>query len=58
MIEAYGVFHQNEAKGRPIARPAAFVIDGAGVITYRYVGEDPRDRPPVEALLAAASSPS
>ena len=55
MIEDYGVFHENETKGRPIARPAAFVIDGGGTIRYRYVGEDQRDRPPIEDLLAAAS---
>lgn len=55
MIEHYGVFHQHEPKGRPIARPAAFVIDGEGVIRYRYVGDDPRDRPSADELLTAAS---
>lgn len=55
VIEAYGVFHDKEAKGRPIARPAAFVIDGNGIISYRYVGEDQLDRPATLDLLIAAS---
>lgn len=55
VIQQYGVFHQAEPKGRPIARPAAFIIDGNGVIEYRYVGEDQRDRPAAADLLKAAS---
>lgn len=57
VIEQYGVFHQAEPKGRPIARPAAFIIDGKGKIQYRYVGECPQDRPAVAELLEAASTP-
>ncbi len=55
MIEDYGVFHDKEAKGRPIARPAAFVIDGNGIVGYRYVGESQLDRPRADDLLQAAS---
>lgn len=56
VITDYGVFHDKEAKGRPIARPAAFVIDGNGIIGYRYVGESQLDRPLADDLLQAASS--
>lgn len=53
VIESYGVFHQNEPKGRPISRPATFVVDAAGVIRYRYVGENVTDRPEPQIILAA-----
>lgn len=53
VIESYGVFHRNEPKGRPISRPATFVVDAAGVIRYRYLGENPTDRPEPQAILAA-----
>ncbi len=53
VIQEYGVFHHNEPKGRPISRPATFVLDGKGVIRYRYVGDSPPDRPAVEAILDA-----
>lgn len=32
VIERYSVFHENEPKGRPIARPSAFIIDPKGII--------------------------
>ncbi len=51
VIERYGVFHENEPKGRPIARPSVFIIDPEGIIRYRYVGEDARDRPSPDELL-------
>jgi len=53
VIQAYGVFHQNEPKGRPISRPAVFVLDPAGILRYRYVGAQARDRPSTETILAA-----
>jgi peroxiredoxin len=52
VIRAYGVFHEHEPKGRPIARPATFVVDAAGVIRLRYVGAAPTDRPRPETVLA------
>jgi peroxiredoxin len=44
---AYGV----AMEGRDIAIPAIFVVNGAGEITFRYVGESPADRPDAEDLL-------
>ncbi|HGG57968.1 MAG TPA: hypothetical protein ENK31_09255 [Nannocystis exedens] len=55
-IRAYGVEHV----GLDIAHPASFVIKQDGTIAYRYVGENPRDRPSVDDLLAqikAATTP-
>lgn len=55
VIQEYGVFHHNEPKGRPISRPATFVLDEEGVIRYRYVGDSPPDRPAAEAILDAVA---
>ncbi len=55
VIETYGVFHEDEPKGRAISRPATFVIDPTGAIRYRYVGEDAGDRPKPNIILQAVS---
>ncbi len=52
VIHAYGVFHENEPKGRSIARPATFVLNSDGLIDYRYIGENTGDRPAADAILA------
>lgn len=51
VIDRYGVFHHDEPRGRSIARPSLFVIDGAGQIRYKYVGLRPSDRPDTATLL-------
>lgn len=58
-IDRYGVrdmnpSEQTKAAGHgegTLAKPAAFIIDGTGLIRYRYVGENPSDRPKNEELL-------
>ena len=58
-IDRYGVrdmnpSEQTKAAGHmegTLAKPAAFIIDGTGVIRYQYVGENPSDRPKNEELL-------
>ena len=52
-VRAYGVFHENEPKGRRIPRPSTFVIGRDGRVKYAYIGESTSDRPPVEAVLEA-----
>ena len=34
-----------------IARPSVFVIDGAGVIRWKYIGENAADRPSPATIL-------
>ena len=51
VIRAYGVFHENESKGRDIARPSTFVLDGEGVVVWRYVGARASDRPKLDEIL-------
>ncbi len=53
VIHAYGVFHENERKGRSIARPATFVLDSDGFIRYGYIGANASDRPSADTVLAA-----
>ena len=55
-ITAYGVFHEQEPKGRLLARPAVFVIDPNGKISYQAVGDAPTDRPATEMILAAVAA--
>lgn len=50
-IDAYGVRHHDEPKGRQIARPAIFLLDRMGVVRYAYVGEHERDRPALGTIL-------
>jgi peroxiredoxin len=46
-IKQYGVLHPQEG----IARPSMFVVNKAGQITWRYVGQDASDRPPMNIVL-------
>ena len=52
VIDAWGLQRQDADHGR-ISRPASFVLDAAGVIQFAHVGDHPRDRPEVAALLLA-----
>ncbi len=47
--KAYGI----EDVGKDIALPATFVIDREGKVRWLYVGDNPRDRPIVSAVLSA-----
>jgi peroxiredoxin len=39
--------------GKGIARPATFVVEQGGAISYRKVGEKASDHPSIDELLAA-----
>lgn len=49
VIAKWGV----EDYGKGIARPAAFIVEPGGAISFRKVGARPEDRPTVDELLAA-----
>jgi peroxiredoxin len=55
-IDRYGVRHDDEPEGRPIARPSVFVLDREGVVRFAHVGAAPRDRPPLDLVLLALES--
>lgn len=56
VIDRYGLRHVDEPKGRRISRPATIVLDRAGRVRYAHVGEHPRDRPTIGAILLALES--
>ena len=41
-----------------VARPAVFVVEPGGAISYRHVGQSQTDRPSVSELLAALATPA
>ncbi len=47
-VRAYGLEHV----GKDISLPATIVIRTDGTIAWIYVGDNPRDRPSLEAMLA------
>lgn len=49
VITKWGV----EDVGANIARPAAFVVEPGGSITYRRIGKAPSDMPSIDELVAA-----
>ena len=55
-IRALGIYHEDEPKGRHIARPSVYVLDAEHRIRYRYVGESSRDRPDTGEVVALARS--
>jgi peroxiredoxin len=50
-ITSWGVY----TKEHDLARPATFVIASGGTIGYRYVSDNPKDRPSPETILAEAA---
>jgi len=46
-IKQYGVLHPTEG----IARPSMFVVTKEGKISWKYIGSEASDRPPMELVL-------
>ena len=51
MTKRYGVWHRLGLDAWNIARPALFVIDGAGVIRSIFVGENQEEFPGPEEIV-------
>ncbi len=51
VIDRYGLFNQDDPRGREITHPATFVIDRAGVVRWRFVEVDYKIRPSNEEIL-------
>jgi peroxiredoxin len=49
VISKWGV----EDVGSNIARPACFIVEPGGTVTYRRIGKSPSDMPSIEELVAA-----
>ena len=52
-IVRLGLSDTDEQVSHLIARPATFIVDGDGLVRYRYLSRSPDDRPKVELLLLA-----
>lgn len=53
IINRYGLFNQNDPKGRAIPHPTAYVIDMEGRVHWKFTEVNYRIRPENEAILAA-----
>jgi peroxiredoxin len=53
VIKSYGIFHENEPKGRDIPYPSTFIVDEGGSVIWRYIGKDSSDRPAYRTLVEA-----
>lgn len=51
VIDRYGLFNQEDPRGREIAHPATFVLDADGVVRWRFVEVDYKVRPTNEDVL-------
>jgi peroxiredoxin len=55
LIDAYGVASSFSPLEMRVARRAVFVVDGDGTVTYRWVGDNPKQEPDYEAVREAAA---
>ena len=53
MLRAYGVWHRVGIDAWNISRPAVFLIDQDRSIRYSFIGDNQREFPTQEELLAA-----
>ena len=53
MLRAYGVWHRVGLDAWNIARPAVFLIEPDGRISYSFVGDNQREYPTQEEILQA-----
>jgi peroxiredoxin len=54
MIRAYGVWHRMGLDAWNIARPAVFLIEPDGRISYSFIGDQQREYPAQREILDAA----
>ena len=54
-IKKYNIFHDNFAglKGYTAAKRSVFVLDGNGIVRYKWVSEDPGKEPDYSAIKEA-----
>lgn len=53
VIDRYGIFNDQEARGRPVPHPTTLIIDREGVVRWRVTETDYTLRPENEEILAA-----
>jgi peroxiredoxin len=55
VINRYGLFNQDDPRGRAIPHPTTYVIDRGGVVRWKFTEVDYRIRPENEDVAAALS---
>jgi glutaredoxin-dependent peroxiredoxin len=57
VVRQYNVFHENFGglKGYTVAKRSIFVLDSNGVVTYKWITEDPSKEPIYEDVKRAAA---
>lgn len=55
MSRAYGVYHRIGLTAYNIARPAVFLVDQDARISYSFIGDNQREYPSQDELIAAVS---
>ena len=58
MARAFGVWHRLGIDAWNIARPAVFLVEQDGRISYSFVGDNQREYPSTAEVLAAADRAS
>lgn len=53
MARAYGVYHRIGLTAWNIARPAVFLVDQDARIAYSFIGDDQREYPSQQEIVAA-----
>ncbi len=53
VIRAFGIFHEDEPKGRILPYPATYLIGHDGLVKWRHIGRETRDRPKPHELKEA-----
>lgn len=53
MARAYGVYHRIGLTAWNIARPAVFLVDQDARISYSFIGDDQREYPSQQEIVAA-----
>ncbi len=56
VINRYGLFNQDDSRGRAIPHPTTYVIDREGVVRWKMTEVNYRIRPENEDILAALSA--
>ena len=55
MVKAYGVWHRIGIDALNISRPAVFLVEQDRRISYSFIGDNQREYPSQDEILAAAT---
>lgn len=53
VIDRYGLFNPDEARGRPVPHPTTLVVDREGVVRWKFIEIDYKVRPTNRDILDA-----